>query len=371
MVGQKVSDLYAELSLEDKNYLSGMANAEKVGKNSTKKIGMDIFSMAGIAKVSFAAIGIAGVKAFGDIAVSSVKLQSSINELDNVLNKTFGKSADVLRLQADTMAQAMGRSRLEMRQMISDAGALGKGLGFTGVALEDMSRILAQTAVDMGSFFNIADSEAFTALRSGLVGETEAIKRFGIVMTVANLNAFALEQGIKKTVETMSEAEKTQLRYNFILEKTAFFAGDARDTIGSTANQLKKLSAGFTNLKTNIGYLLDGSTNIVLQKVNAQIEKMVAALDKLVVKGKELDDSFKNSLFKEKEAFKIKLGTDETFEKFNKFLKTYKDSLSRLGIDASKIGNEFSELYLTKARGQVGGENVLDKYIIKIVLIYP
>lgn len=175
-MGQKVADLYAELGLNDKNYLSGMEKAEKVGKNSTKKIGMDIFTMGNIAKGAFVAIGLAGVKAFGDIVVSSVKLQSSIKELDNVLNKTFGKSADVMRFQSDSMAQAMGRSRLEMRQMIAESGALGKGLGFTGQALDDMSRTLTQTAVDMGSFWNIADSEAFTALRSGLVGETEAIK---------------------------------------------------------------------------------------------------------------------------------------------------------------------------------------------------
>ena len=63
-----------------------------------------------------------------------------------------------------------------MRGMVSQAGALGKGLGFVGDDLEQMSINLAKTAVDMGSFFNVADDEAFTALRSALTGETEPIK---------------------------------------------------------------------------------------------------------------------------------------------------------------------------------------------------
>ena len=60
--------------------------------------------------------------------------------------------------------------------MVSQAGALGKGLGFVGEDLEQMSLKLAQTAIDMGSFFNVADEEAFTALKSALTGETEPIK---------------------------------------------------------------------------------------------------------------------------------------------------------------------------------------------------
>jgi len=114
--------------------------------------------------------------AFIGLGKAAINYTSDLKELENVLSVTFGDRFNVIALNADAMGIAMGRSALQMRGMVSQAGALGKGLGFVGDDLEQMSLKLAQTAVDMGSFFNVADSEAWTALSAGLIGETEPIK---------------------------------------------------------------------------------------------------------------------------------------------------------------------------------------------------
>lgn len=266
-----VSDLKARFGIDDKNFQTGMKRVDKQLGNTK----MDIFSLEKAWKLAWAGMGVAVVSAVTKIGKESISLASDMRELDNVLLKTFGTSMNKIKANVDAFSVSAGRSVLAMRHMTSEAGAILKGFGFIGDELSDMSLSLNKTAVDMGSFFNVLDSEAFTALKAGVVGETEPLRRFGIVLTEASLQAFALEKNIKKAVRQMSEAEKVQLRYNFIMEKTAFFSGDAADTIGSTANQTKLFSENLKNLKTNIGFLLEPRYNKALKTLNEGLTSLV------------------------------------------------------------------------------------------------
>ena len=97
------------------------------------------------------------------------------------------------------------------------------------------------------------------------------MKRFGIVMTENNLKAYALAKGINVLWKDMTEAEKTQVRYNYMLEKTSFFSGDAAKTINSTANKTKVLKANLGDLYGVVGKNLEPIWNEFLTNLNDMV----------------------------------------------------------------------------------------------------
>jgi len=84
-----------------------------------------------------------------------------------------------------------------------------------------MSIEVAKLTADMASFYNLDHDEAFTKIQAGLSGETEPLKRLGINMNVANMEAYAMSQGINKAWKEMNQAEQTLLRYNYLLSVTS------------------------------------------------------------------------------------------------------------------------------------------------------
>jgi hypothetical protein len=119
-----------------------------------------------------------------------------------------------------------------------------------------MSQSLTELSVDLASLFERADNEALIALRAGIVGELEPLRRFGVNMTIAALEAFAMEQGINTAYQAMDEATRTQLRFNFIMAKTTIAQGDAIRTADSFANSFKGLKAKAKEVATEIGMKL-------------------------------------------------------------------------------------------------------------------
>lgn len=91
-----------------------------------------------------------------------------------------------------------------------------KSMGFTTKAAADMSMEMTGLAADMASFYNLDSETAFEKIRSGISGETEPLKQLGINMSVANLEAFALSQGITKAYNAMTQKEQAMLRYNYL-----------------------------------------------------------------------------------------------------------------------------------------------------------
>jgi hypothetical protein len=198
------------------------------------------------------------------IGMMMIKAASDANEMQNVVVQSFGDMADSINKWAQLTGDAMGRSKQQMLQFSGTMQAmLAPTLGNRDAAAQ-MSKEIAKLAVDMGSFWNVADTDALAALRSGLVGETEPLRRFGITMTEASLQTYALSVGLNKSVQKMSEAEKVTLRYNFILSRTKDVQGDAIRTSDGFANQSKALAAAFQNLAETAGKtLLPAATAIV------------------------------------------------------------------------------------------------------------
>lgn len=213
-----------------------------------------------------------GIKSMGkavlDFGVDSVQIASDLQEVQNVVDVTFGDDAAVIEAWAKKAGKNFGLTELQAKTFTSTLGAMMKSSGLTGDAITDMSIDMAGLAADMASFYNLDFETAFEKIRAGISGETEPLKQLGINMSVANLEAFALAEGITKSYESMSQAEQVTLRYNYLMSATADAQGDFARTSDGLANAQRTLSTEVDTLKANLGELLLPAVTSVVGAIN-------------------------------------------------------------------------------------------------------
>jgi hypothetical protein len=189
------------------------------------------------------------------LGAAAIKFSSDLQESINKSDVAFGAASESVKAFAKTTLESFGIAESSSLEMATNFGDMATSMGIAEGAAANMSTSLVGLAGDLASFKNIGISQAQTALAGIFTGETESLKKLGIVMTQANLQAFALTKGITKQVQKMTEAEKVNLRYAFILAKTANAQGDFERTGGNAANQmrifqetLKEIAATFGNV---------------------------------------------------------------------------------------------------------------------------
>lgn len=194
--------------------------------------------------------------AMAQFASESIDVASSLNEVQNVVDVTFGKDSGKIDRWAKTANRSFGLTELQAKKFTSTLGAMMKSSGLAGDSVADMSMELAGLTADMSSFYNLDYDVAFEKIRSGISGETEPLKQLGINMSVANLEAFALAKGIEKSYSSMSQAEQVQLRYNYLMQATADAQGDFSRTSEGYANSVRILEGNIETLKGRLGEIV-------------------------------------------------------------------------------------------------------------------
>lgn len=214
------------------------------------------------------------IRQLGLLSKQAINMASDLEEVQNVVDVSFGSMADQVEAFANTAVRSYGMSALTAKRMASTFMAMSNGMDIAQEAGKNMSLQLTALAGDMASFYNVGQDIAQTALNSIFTGETESLKKFGIVLTETNLEAFALSQGIKKSYQAMSQAEKVALRYNYVLNATKNAQGDFARTSGSWANQIRLLKEQWSQF---LGILGKGLIQILTPMVKA-LNQMLASL---------------------------------------------------------------------------------------------
>lgn len=250
------------------------AQTESRIKGSMDKVGA---TLKKIGAVAAAALSVKAIVGFGK---SCIDLGSDLAEVQNVVNVTFGD----MRKQVDSFAKGaikqFGLSETAAKRYTSTMGAMLKSMGITTKQAYTMSTSMTGLAGDMASFYNLDAETAFEKIRAGISGETEPLKQLGINMSVANLEAYALSQGIKASYSEMSQAEQAMLRYNYLLSVTADAQGDFARTSTGWANQTRILAMQFDSLKASIGQGLVMAFTPVLKVINTVLSRLQVLADK-------------------------------------------------------------------------------------------
>lgn len=175
---------------------------------------------------------------------SAIEYASDLEEVQNVVSTVFGDNSAVEEWSKKTL-ESFGLNELTAKRFTGTLGAMLSSSGL-GQEAEAMSMKITELAGDMASFYNLDATDAFNKLRSGISGETEPLKQLGINMSAANLEAFALSQGITTAYKDMDQASQTMLRYQYLMNATANAQGDFSKTSESYSNQVKLLKENWT-----------------------------------------------------------------------------------------------------------------------------
>lgn len=214
------------------------------------------------------------------VGAASIKMASDTSESLSKVRVVFGQSAGQIEAWAGTAAGAFGMSRQAALEAAGTLGNLFTAMEIGQKPAADMSKSLVVLAADLGSFNNVKADDALIALRAGLVGETEPLRRFGVNLNEASIKAEAMRQGlIRSTDEGLTPAMKAQAAYALILAQTKTAQGDFARTSGGLANQMKGLESQLADAAATLGKeFLPVATGAV--KTGTELVKWFTALPK-------------------------------------------------------------------------------------------
>lgn len=212
-------------------------------------------------------------------------------ETMNLFRVTMGDASDEALKYAETVRNAMGIDISEWMQYQGTFKNLAAGFGVADEAANEMSQNLTQLSYDLSSFFNTSVETAFDKLSSAMAGQVKGLREFGIDTTIASLQEYALSKGIDASVRSMTQAEKSMLRYNYIMEKSIKMQGDMARTIITPANSLRILKAQLTQLTRAFGNIVSVIATQFIPYVQVMVEVITDAANAIAkFFGFNLDD---------------------------------------------------------------------------------
>lgn len=256
----------------------GLAKGLQTAEGKLKDFGKKTEAAARVAAVALAGIGAA--------AFDVVQSASDLNESISKSNVIFGDSAKAIQNWAATTDQALGLSQVAALEAAGNFAILGQSAGLTGTELTVFSKDLTTLAADLASFNNTTTDEAITALAAGLRGESEPLRRFGVLLSEAEVASKALEMGLAGSIKEITNQDKVLARNALILEQTTLQQGDFARTADGAANQQRILAASIENTKAKLGEGLLPAYQDLLQALIPAVEYLAQNSEQVVQLGK-------------------------------------------------------------------------------------
>lgn len=214
-------------------------------------------------------------RAFSKIK-DAIDISSSFTEVENVVRTTFGNYEKLIQDFSKKSIQDFGMSELTAKQVASRFQAMGTAMGFSQGKMADMSLQLTKLTADMASFYDMEQSDVARNLQAVFTGETEPLRKYGLDLTQATLKEWAMKQGLDADISSMTQAEKTMLRYQYVMANTAAAQGDFARTSDTWANQIRILKQSFEQLAAIIGGALINAFKPFVRTLNAVMQKVIA-----------------------------------------------------------------------------------------------
>lgn len=276
---QKVSNGFSAFPIRIQKLISSNAGLAASNKNTAKSfnlLGLNIGQTSakfGVYLVTF--------KQIANIMAGWVQESNDYVENLNLFNVAMGDYAEEARAYAESVSEIMGIDPSEWMRNQGVFQTLLTGFGVAADRANLMSQNLTQLGYDISSFFNISYEESMQKLQSGISGELEPLRRLGYDLSDARLSAIALSLGIDKSTQSMTQAEKAQLRYYAIMTQVTTAQGDMARTLESPANQMRIFQAAVTQTARALGNVLIPAINAVLPVVTAFVNLIRWAADAL------------------------------------------------------------------------------------------
>ena len=227
----------------------------------------------------------------------AVNYSSELTEVQNVVDVTFGKMSGKVEEFSKNSIKQLGMSELSVKQYASRFQAMGSAMGIGGNqignanaflnnktngyvglsdSMADVSLNLTKLTADMASFYDVSQKDVAEDLQAIFTGQTRPLREYGIDLTQATLKEWALKNGLDADISSMSQAEKTMLRYQYVLANTTAAQGDFARTSDTWANQIRILKQQFQQLGLVIGKGVIAAFKPFIRGLNSVLGKVIS-----------------------------------------------------------------------------------------------
>lgn len=269
---------------------NSMANAGRRANESASSWSRVATSLRGIAGVAVGAFGLTALAStVVDVTRRSIQLGMQSVETANLFTVSMGKMARAGETWATNMARSYGLAEANVKRTLGTFQMFNRTMTGSEDVAYQMSKSLTQLTYDWASFVNVPIEEAFTRIQSAMAGETESVRRWGIDVSDAAIQAYALNHAIATQANELTQAQKAMIRYNLLVEQSTLAQGDLARTIMSPANQLRILEERIAALETKAGRAGLPSVGRGLQFVNEDVlVRLDVAADRVIGLGQAI-----------------------------------------------------------------------------------
>ncbi len=259
-----VRPLAAEMEKVSAGFSKLPANIQRAINANAKLTSSNYRAQGSFFKLSNIMAKVYAVKRIGNVISDWIEESNDYVENLNLFTVAMGEYAESAKNYAEQVGDAMGIDPSEWMRNQGIFMTLLTGFGNAADRAALMSKNLTQLGYDLSSFFNITFADAMQKLQSGVSGELEPLRRLGYDLSEARLKAIALSLGIDRAVSSMTQAEKSQLRYYAIMTQVTTAQGDMARTLQAPANQLRILAAQATQAARALGNIFIPALNAIL-----------------------------------------------------------------------------------------------------------
>lgn len=257
----KLAEAYVDMSVHRGGLDAGMASVRSdlnrmTGAGASLPLGLMLGGLG------------AGLAVIGGISAGLGKAMMAASDLNEQMSKSgvvFGDANGIVVRGADEMAAAFNVPKTTFIDAASSIGLIAKASGLAQPAAAQLGSDFARLGVDASSFYNVPLEEALIAIRAGLVGESEPMRRFGVLLSEGAVKAEAVRLKLAKMSDTLTEGQKVQARASLITKGLGDAHGDMERTAEGAANKIRSIWGGVTNVLADVGVMIKPLTDGMLE----------------------------------------------------------------------------------------------------------
>lgn len=252
---------------------------------------------AAMGKIGSAAVKVGKVVAVGigaaatAIGAVTVKALNAAGELEQNMGGSeavFGEHAAKMQETAKKAFSNMGLSTSDYLATANKMGALFQGAGFEVKESMELSQNAMQRAADVASIMGIDTASAMEAVAGAAKGNFTMMDNLGVAMNETTLANYALEKGMKKSYDQMTQQEKIGVAMEMFLDKTAYAAGNYAKENETLAGALGTAKAALSNFLSGSGSVEDvvssisNAANVVVKNISSLFPSLMSGITQIV-----------------------------------------------------------------------------------------
>lgn len=234
-------------------------------------------AFSGLGKMVRTVFSVYVAKALFHFAKASLSMANDVVESENLFAESMQGMSDEARKWSESLRDSLGLNAYSLRKNIGTMNVMLKSMGIGSDEAYNMSKNLTQLSEDMASFYNTSSEEMFAKIAAGMTGETEALKRIGILVDENTIKQYAMASGIGAGTGALSAQEKVLARYGAIMEQTTAAQGDLARTINSPVNQIRILNNTLNQAQIALGQAFQPIQAAVLPILNSLAKAALVA----------------------------------------------------------------------------------------------